>query len=251
MQQELHVFIFRQLRDSSATYTYLIGSRASHSAVLVDPVADQSPLYLGLLAELELRLACVIDTHLHSDHLSAAHTLVRHTGCAYAAGLASGIAAATLGLADGDSPAFADLQLQVLATPGHTPGCITLRWEDRLLTGDALLIGGCGAAGEPGGNPGTHYDSVTKKLLPLPDELLLFPGHDRDGRRVSCIGEERQGNPLFCGISRDEFIAQDRVLPLGEQARAWLEANRQGGDGSLLQRPASPAASALPTTTNN
>ncbi|HET7776426.1 MAG TPA: MBL fold metallo-hydrolase [Azospira sp.] len=229
------MFIFRQLLDSaSATYTYLIGSRASRVALLVDPVAEQSPLYQGLLAELELSLACVVDTHLHSDHLSAARTLVQRTGCAYAAGLASGIDSLTLPLADGDQPSFADLRLEVLATPGHTPGCITLLWEDRLLTGDALLIGGCGAAGEPGGNTGTHYDSVTKKLLPLPDELLLYPGHDRDGRRVSCIGEERQGNPLFNGISRDEFIALERTQPLTGRALALLAANRQGGDARLL-----------------
>ncbi|HET7774953.1 MAG TPA: MBL fold metallo-hydrolase [Azospira sp.] len=232
------MFIFRQLRDSgSATYTYLIGSRSSGAAVLVDPVAEQSPLYLGLLAELNLKLACVVDTHLHSDHRSAARILLRHTGCAYATGLCSGIADSDRQLADGDRLDFADLHLEVLATPGHTPGCLTLRWEDRLFSGDALLIGGCGAAGEPGGNPGTHYDSVTRKLLPLPDELLLFPGHDRDGRRVSCIGEERQGNPLFCGISRDEFIAQDRLQPLGAQALAMLEANRQGGDGSQAPPP--------------
>jgi len=229
------VFIFRQLLDStSATYTYLIASRSSRAALLVDPVAEQSPLYLGLLAELDLSLACVVDTHLHSDHLSAARTLVQHTACTYAASAASGIETATLHLGDGDHPAFADLGLEVLATPGHTAGCLTLLWEDRLLTGDTLLIGGCGAAGEPGGNAGTHYDSVTKKLLPLPDELLLYPGHDRDGRRVSCIGEERQSNPLFRGISRDEFIAQDRTQPLSGRAMALLAANRQGGDGGLL-----------------
>ena len=236
------MFIFRQLRDSSsATYTYLIGSRASRAALLVDPVAEQSPLYLGLLGELELNLACVVDTHLHSDHLSAAPTLIRHTGCLYAAGLCSGIGGTDRQLADGDSLDLADLHLEVLATPGHTPGCITLLWEDRLLTGDALLIGSCGAAGEPGGNAGTHYDSVTRKLLPLPDELLVFPGHDRDGRRVSCIGDERQGNPLFCGISRDEFMAQDRSQPMGERAEAMLAANRQGGGSVLRERsPVSP-----------
>lgn len=228
------MFLFRQLRDSvSATYTYLLGCRHGRRALLVDPVAAQTPLYLGLLAELELGLAWVVDTHLHSDHLSAAHALVRATGCRHAAGRDSGIAAGRL-LGDGDRLDEAGLHLEVLATPGHTPGCITLLWEDRLLTGDALLIGGCSPAGEPGGNAGIHYDSVTRKLLPLPDELLVFPGHDLDGRRVSCIGEERQGNPFFSGISRDEFIARERQAPLEAPAAARLAANRQGGDPALL-----------------
>lgn len=231
--EKISVNPFRQLRDSaSASYTYLLGSNASGEAVLVDPVAEQVPLYLGLLGELGLRLAWVVDTHLHADHRSAAADLRRRTGARVACSRASGIGDADCQLQDGDQLQWGGETLAVLATPGHTPGCLTLRWGDRLFTGDALLIGGCGNGGEPGGNAGALYDSVTRRLLPLADELLVFPGHDRDGRRVSCIGDERQTNPLFSGVSRDEFIAlaHARQVALPPQAEVMLAANRRCGD---------------------
>lgn len=237
--------VFRQLLDkASATFTYLIGSRTSGQAILVDPVLGQLPLYLGLLAEEGLHLAYVVDTHLHSDHLTAADRLRQATGAQVARAAAPEVSGADLVLEEGDLVGEGDSQLKVLLTPGHTPDSLSLIWSDRILTGDSLLIGDCGSCQEPGSNPGQLFDSVTRRLLPLADELLVFPGHAGDGRRVSCIGEERQNNPRFQGVSRDEFIARALAGGTGtsEDRTTILAANRRCGRAEM---PPALAASPL------
>lgn len=223
---------FRQFRDPATdTFTYLIGCGQSGSALLVDPVIDQVPLYLGVVKELGLTLAWVLETHLHADHVSAADTLREWTGARIAAGQAAGIEAADRLFGDGDVLILGEEKIEVMVTAGHTPGCVTYRWEDRLFTGDSLWIGGCGGVDEPGGNGVALYDSVTRRLFALPDEILVYPGHGGSDRWVSCIGEERENNPLFHGVSRDRFVAMisgehrrpSRILPVA------LEANRFAG----------------------
>ena len=199
---------FRQFRDSATeTFSYLIGCGAQSRALLIDPVANQVPLYLGVLKELALTLDWVLETHLHSDHFSGANELRECTGARIAASRQSGIEGVDKLLADGDAIVLGMQSVDVVATPGHTPGCVTYRWEDRLFTGDSLLIGGCGDLDEPRANGVALYDSVTRRLLCLPDETLVYPGHCLTGRRVSCIGEERERNPFFHGVSRDRFVA--------------------------------------------
>lgn len=199
---------FRQFRDpASGTFSYLLACTHTATAVVIDPVLDHLPLYLGVLGESTLRLAWVLETHLHADHVSAADALRAQTGARVAVGLQTGIEEADRWLADGDSLTIGELGLTALATPGHTPGCLTYRWEDRLFTGDSLLIGGAGSIDEPGANGVLLFDSVTRRLLSLADETLVYPGHGRDDRWVSCIGQERQCNPCFHGVCRDEFIA--------------------------------------------
>lgn len=174
---------------------------------MIDPVATQVPLYLGVLKELGLGLDWVLETHMHSDHVSGAEALREATGARVAASRQAGIEAVDKLLTDGDTLVLGMLTISVIATPGHTPGCLTYCHEDRLFTGDSLLIGGCGDLDEPRANGVVLYDSVTRRLLSLPDETLVYPGHCLGGRRVSCIGEERERNPYFHGISRDHFVA--------------------------------------------
>lgn len=209
----------------------MVGCAASARALLIDPVSMQVPLYLGAIKELGLKLEWVLETHLHSDHVSGADELRECTGARIAASRQSGIEAADRLLSDGDLLSLGTQQLTVIATPGHTPGCLTYCWEDRLFTGDSLLIGGCGNLDEPRANGVALYDSVTRRLLCLPDETLVYPGHCLNGRRVSCIGEERERNPYFHGISRDHFVA---VRKGGYNSNSVaqpsaLEANRLGG----------------------
>lgn len=214
---------FRQFRDhASGTFTYLIGCGRGHMAALLDPVAEHVPLYIGVLRELGLTLRWVLETHRHTDHVSGAGTLREWTGAHIAASRHAGVADADRLLDDGDGLAIGELAVAVLATPGHTPGCLTYRWEDRIFTGDSLLIGSCGDIDGAGGNPVALYDSVTRRLFALADETLVYPGHGLNGRWVSCVGEERESNPMFHGVSRDRFVA----MLTGERPSARMHYRR-------------------------
>lgn len=224
---------FRQFRDpATGTFTYLIACDAGSEAVLVDPVVDHVPLYLGVLKELNLDLAWILETHLHADHISGADTLRERTQARVGAGRLAGIDDADRLFGDGDALRVGDVEIATLATPGHTPGCLTYRWKDRLFTGDCLLIGGCGDIGGPGGNAVALYDSVTRRLFAFEDETLVYPGHGVAERWVSCIGEERETNPMFHGVSRDRFVAMvtsEHGRPPPVVLPVAIEANRHCG----------------------
>ncbi len=211
--------------------SYLIADALHAEAALIDPVREQQSLYLGVIDELGFRLAYVLETHLHADHVTAAASLRAATGAHVVYPLGCRVEGADRLVGDGDRLPLGADSIHVLSTPGHTQACVTYRWLDRLFTGDALLIGDCGRCDEAGGNAGQLYDSLTRRLLPLPDELLVYPGHERDARWVSCIGEERRRNPLLRGSSRDEFVrrAGDRHEPLPAGMDENLAANRHCG----------------------
>ncbi len=207
--------VFRQISDSrSCGYAYLLGDLVEGAAVVVDPLPNQVAVLLGMLRELELRAMYVALTHAHDDAPGAA-ALAAATGARVAAGRHCPASAVTLPLAQGDQLRFGREVLRCLETPGHTPGCMSYQWRDRLLTGDALLIGDCAAEAEAG----ALYDSIVGRLFALPDETLIYPCHDYAHRRVSCIAEERESNPALAGVSRDEFIARQatRALPKPSQ----------------------------------
>lgn len=221
---------FRQLRDeATGAFSYLIACAESSSALVIDPVVNQTPLYLGMLAELDLRLDWVLETHLHADHISAADSLREWTGAKVAVSAGSGIQCADRKLRDGERVVCGGIVLTTLTTPGHTPGCISLHWGGRLFTGDCLLIGGCGRTDEPGSDGACLFDSVVRRLFAFPDETLVYPGHCLSGRRVSSIGEERECNPHFVGVSRDSFASVTIDAGLPGILPIALEANRHCG----------------------
>ncbi|MBL8446790.1 MAG: MBL fold metallo-hydrolase [Zoogloeaceae bacterium] len=212
--------VFRQISDPrSCGYAYLLGDLAGGAAVVVDPLPNQVAVLLGMLRELELRAVYVALTHAHDDAPGAA-ALAAATGARVAAGRRCRAAAVDLPLAQGDLLRFGQEVLRCLETPGHTTGCMSYQWRDRLLTGDALLIGDCVAEAEAG----ALYDSIVGRLFALPDETLIYPCHDFAHRRVSCIAEERESNPALAGVSRDEFIARQaaRAIPKPVQNRPSL-----------------------------
>jgi glyoxylase-like metal-dependent hydrolase (beta-lactamase superfamily II) len=202
---------FRQIPDArSGSFAYLLADMDQREAVLIDPVDEQTTLYLALLDELQVRLTHLLLTHTHHPLTLAIKTLRRDTGACLALGAQCGIGEADRLLYEGETLVFGNELLRVLPTPGHTRGCISYLWRDRVFTGDTLLIGDCGSSNADEGDPGMLFDSLTRRLLTLPDETLIYPAHDFSGRRVSCIGEAREKNPRLTGISRDEFILRQR-----------------------------------------
>lgn len=200
------MIIFRQLFDTdTSTYTYLLADPLSREGIIIDPVKEQHERDLALIRELDIDLRYSIETHVHADHVTGSGLMREATGAKVVTGAATGLDCPDILIADGETLTFGDEVLTAIATPGHTDGCTTYRWRDRLFTGDTLLINACGRTDFQQGDAGKLYDSI-QKLFALPDETLVFPGHDYEGRRVSSIGQEKAINPRLAGKSREEFI---------------------------------------------
>jgi len=206
---------FFQLFDpESSTFTYVLADPATRDAVMIDAVDSQFPEYSKLINRAHLTVKYVIETHTHADHVTGAGALREATRAKAATPLPCGVVPADLQLEDGAELRFGHEVLVAIATPGHTAGSMSYAWRDKVFTGDSLLIGGCGRTDFQGGDAGTLYDSITQRLFALPDETLVYPGHDYKGRTSSTIGAERAGNPRLAGRTRDEFIALMGALNL-------------------------------------
>ncbi|MBT9597630.1 MAG: MBL fold metallo-hydrolase [Vitreoscilla sp.] len=218
---------------ASSTFTYLLACDRTREAVLIDPVLEQQERDLALLAELGVTVRWVLDTHVHADHVTGAAALKASLPAqpVTAVGLACEAAGYDRPLMHGDRLPFGEESITVIATPGHTPGSMSFLWRDRVFTGDALLIGGCGRTDFQQGDAGQLYDAITQRLFTLPGETLVYPGHDYRGRRVSCIEEERATNPRLANRSRDEFIAVMAALdlPRPKLIDVAVPANKQAG----------------------
>jgi glyoxylase-like metal-dependent hydrolase (beta-lactamase superfamily II) len=201
------------LNRPTGALSYLLACPQTGQAVMIDPVLDDLTLYLGVLNEMNWQLQMVLETHLHAEHITAAAALRKACGALVASGDPT-LASADLRLLHGQHLAVGTLDIVTLATPGHTAHCLTYQCADRLFTGDCLLIGDCGDLAQPGADAGRLYDSIMRRLFVFPDETLLYPGHDRQGRQVSCIGEERRNNQALLGLSRDEFVATQSLRAL-------------------------------------
>ncbi len=200
--------IFRQLFDSqSGTYTYLLASRAGGEALIIDPVLEKVDRYIQLINELDLKLVKAVDTHLHADHITGLGALRDRTRCITVMGEHSKVDVVSMRLREGDKLTIDGVALDVLYTPGHTDDSYSFRMQDRVFTGDTLLIRGTGRTDFQNGDPRAQYDSIFNKLLKLPDETLVFPAHDYKGETVSTIGEERAFNPRLRVKSLDEYVA--------------------------------------------
>lgn len=198
--------IFRQLFDkTSSTYTYLMASRNGGEALLIDPVLEQTGRYLKLLEELDLKLVKVIDTHIHADHVSAMGKLRDATRCVTVMGEQSPTDIVSMRVSDNEKLTIEGLSLTALHTPGHTSESYSFLMGDRVFTGDTLLIRGTGRTDFQNGDPYDQYHSIFERLLKLPEQTFVFPGHDYKGDTVSTIGEERAFNPRLNVSSVEEY----------------------------------------------
>ncbi len=209
--------LFRQLYHiGSGSYTYLVAGRRGGEALIIDPVLEQVDRYLTLLGELDLTLAKVLDTHVHADHVSAMGTLRDRTKCVTVMGCEAPVDVVSMRVRDGDAIDIEGVRLRALHTPGHTSDSYCFVMDDRVFTGDTLLIRGTGRTDFQNGDPVAQFDSLFNKLLALPDETLVWPGHDYKGDTVSTIGEERRFNPRLQVSSAEEYAGVMNALDLAD-----------------------------------
>lgn len=199
--------LFRQLLEPvSSTYTYLLACPETGQALLIDPVVNAIDRDLQVLQELGLRLAYTLDTHIHADHITSALELKKRTGSRIAAPAFDRLTCADVGMEEGKPLQIGSVRIDGLHTPGHTDGHFAFVVGERVFTGDALLIDGCGRTDFQNGDAESLYRSVTQKLFALADETLVYPAHDYAGRHVSSIAQEKARNPrLGAGKTLEEF----------------------------------------------
>ena len=240
--------LFRQLLDEkSSTYSYLCADEVSREAVLIDPVFEQFQRDAALIRELDLQLRYTLETHVHADHVTAAWLFRERLGSRVVISKPSGAQGADLLVDTGDVVRFGAEALHVLATPGHTDGCVSYVTLDRtrVFTGDALLVRGAGRTDFQEGDAARLYRSVHDQLFTLPDATLVYPAHDYSGRTVTSVAEEKRHNPRLGGErSLGDFVGfmQNLGLPHPKQMALAVPANlrcgRPEGETALATEPA-------------
>lgn len=225
--------IFRQLFEPlSSTYTYLLGCDETRQAILIDPVIASMERDLTELHRLGLTLAYSVDTHVHADHITAARELKNRVGSRIAVPSAEQVPCADLHLEEGKPLQVGGIAIHPLHTPGHTAGHFAYVFQDRVFTGDALLIEGCGRTDFQQGDADALYKSVREKLFTLPSDTLVYPGHDYKDRFVSTIAQEKKRNPRLGGDKTiDEFreIMKNLNLPYPKFIDFAVPGNKQCG----------------------
>lgn len=225
--------IFHQFFEhESSTYTYLLGCDNTHEAVLIDPVASEIEHYANLLAEKNLTLVYSLDTHVHADHVTAANQLRQKFGCKTVLHRNSGVDCGDIFITDKSAIRIGHILIEARYTPGHTNACTSYVVDGMVFTGDALLIDGCGRTDFQEGNASTLYDSIHQQIFALPDETVVYPGHDYKGRLSSTVGQERLNNSrLGQGRPKQEFIKimNNLKLPYPKKIDIALPANKACG----------------------
>ena len=225
--------LFRQLFDkSSSTYTYLIASAKGREALIIDPVLENVERYIQLLKELDLKLVKVIDTHIHADHISGIAELRDQTNCVTIMGDKTPVDVVSMQVSDEELIKIDGLEFRALFTPGHTSESFSFLMNDRVFTGDTLLIRGTGRTDFQNGDPRDSYNSIFNKLLKLPDETLVYPAHDYNGLSVSTIGEEKKFNSMIReSFDQKTFIKNVKNLKLSmpKKIKVSVPANQSCG----------------------
>ena len=211
--------IFNQLFDEkSHTYTYIISSGKGREALIIDPVIEKTEEYLKVFENLELKLVKVIDTHIHADHISGLNELNKKTNCTRIMGETTPSEVIDIKVKDNEKIKIENIELTSIHTPGHTKCSYSFFMNDRVFTGDTLLINGTGRTDFQGGSAKDQYNSIFNNLLKLPEETIVFPAHDYNGKKNSTILEEKKNNPRLQVNSADEYIEIMNKLTLEKPA---------------------------------
>ncbi|MDC0653588.1 MBL fold metallo-hydrolase [Candidatus Pelagibacter sp.] len=198
--------IFRQLFDkNSSTYTYLIASEKGREALIIDPVLENIDIYIKNLNELDLKLVKVIDTHIHADHITGASQLNKKTNCCTIMGEHTPAESVQIKVKEDEIIKLDGLKIKTIYTPGHTSDSYSFLMNNLIFSGDTLLINGTGRTDFQNGNAKDAYHSIFGKLLKLPEDTILYPGHDYNGKKMSTIGNEKKFNPRLQVNSENEY----------------------------------------------
>lgn len=187
--------------------SYIVSDPVTQEAAIIDPSQEAEPdTYADILKEKDLTLRYILETHTHADHISSARELRETLGGKIAMHAASPLPSKDISLEDGMLLPLGGGTIEVLATPGHTDESVTYRVPGAIFTGDALLIGGIGRTDFQRGNSAALYESLWQKLMRLPEDTIVHPAHNYEGRTASTIGEEKRENPRL-QMERETFIA--------------------------------------------
>ena len=208
--------IFEKLFDTkSSTYTYIISSGKGREALIIDPVVESTDKYIKVLKNLDLKLVKVIDTHIHADHISGLNELSKKTNCSKIMGEKSSSEVLDIRVKDNEKIKIENIELTSMYTPGHTDCSYSFLMNDRVFTGDALLINGTGRTDFQNGNSLDSYNSLFNKLLKLPDKTLVYPAHDYNDKKYSTIENEKNNNPRLQVKSAKEYAEIMESLNFG------------------------------------
>lgn len=245
--------IFHQLFEKeTSSFTYLLADEATKEAILIDPVLEMVERDLQLLSDLGLNLKYILDTHVHADHITSSGALRNRTGAKVGVSSAYDMSCPDLHIEDGQEIHFGEFTLKAIHTPGHTSGCLSYQLGNKIFTGDALLVRGCGRTDFQEGSSEKLYESVRNKLFALPDETIVYPAHDYKGFSQSSIGLEKRLNPrLNLGLKKDDFIRIMAKLKLSypKKIQEAVPANLQCGLPSSMNVFSSGDAARIPTVT--
>ena len=233
--------IFKQLFDKkSSTYTYIISSGKGREALIIDPVIENTESYLKVLKELNLKLVKVIDTHIHADHISGLNELAIQTNCSKIMGERSASEVIDIRVKDNEKIKIENIELISMHTPGHTDCSYSFYMNDRIFTGDTLLINGTGRTDFQNGSAREQYDSIFNKLLKLPEKTFVYPAHDYNGKKFSTIENEKNYNPRLQVKSANEYEKIMNNLKLGnpKMMDIAVPANRKGLTSKELAKSA-------------
>ena len=223
--------IFKQLFDTlSSTYTYIISSGKGREALIIDPVIENTDEYIRVLKNLDLKLVKVIDTHIHADHISGLNELSKRTRCSKIMGEHSSSEIIDIHVKDNEKIKIDKIELISIYTPGHTDCSYSFLMNDRVFTGDTLLINSTGRTDFQNGSSYDAYDSLFNKLLKLPEKTLVYPAHDYNGTKYSTIENEKNNNPRLKVSSPEEYAAiMDNLnLEIPHRINITVPANKKG-----------------------